>query len=146
MVGYRYLAAILLEVTYGKQITSLDNELVQVADRALEGTDAAGSPGSTLVDFFPICKYFIQWINVSCEGDCSRPGYSQVGTELVPGSGLQAPRDANSPPRRGMEGHGVRYSSVRNGVFLYSSIIHVLLVDGKDRPPARLSRAFSVRS
>lgn len=107
MVGHRYLAAILLEVTYGKQITSLDNEFVQVANRTLEGTDAAGSPGSTIVDFFPIRKYFIQWINFSCEGDCSRPGYSQVGTELVPWSGLQAPCDENSPPRRGLEKHGV---------------------------------------
>ncbi|KAI0655728.1 cytochrome P450 [Cubamyces menziesii] len=57
-----YLAAILMEVTYGKQVTSLDDELVQVAELALEAGNDSGSPGSLLVDFFPILKYFPSWL------------------------------------------------------------------------------------
>ncbi|KAI0334306.1 cytochrome P450 [Cubamyces sp. BRFM 1775] len=57
-----YLAAILMEVTYGKQVTSLDDELVHVAELALEAGNDSGSPGSLLVDFFPILKYFPSWL------------------------------------------------------------------------------------
>ena len=46
-----------MEVTYGKQVTSLDDELVQVAELALGAGNDSGSPGSLLVDFFPICEW-----------------------------------------------------------------------------------------
>lgn len=52
--GRRYVAATMLEITYGRRITSLKDEMVEVADRALEGINAAGSPGSMIVDFFPV--------------------------------------------------------------------------------------------
>ncbi|KAH9886921.1 cytochrome P450 [Cubamyces lactineus] len=57
-----YLAAILMEVTYGKPVTSLDDEFVRVAELSLEAGNDSGSPGSLLVDFFPILKYFPRWL------------------------------------------------------------------------------------
>ncbi|EIW56875.1 cytochrome P450 [Trametes versicolor FP-101664 SS1] len=56
-----YLASIMLEITYGKRVMSLDDELVRVAERGIEGANSAGSPGSMLVDFFPILKYIPTW-------------------------------------------------------------------------------------
>ncbi|KAL1938286.1 hypothetical protein VTO73DRAFT_11737 [Trametes versicolor] len=57
-----YVAATMLEITYGRRITSLQDELVQVADRALEGINVAGSPGSMIVDFFPALKEIPVWM------------------------------------------------------------------------------------
>ncbi|KAL1938285.1 hypothetical protein VTO73DRAFT_11736 [Trametes versicolor] len=57
-----YVAATMLEVTYGKQITSMNDELAEVADRAIDGINAAGSPGSRIVDFFPILKELPIWM------------------------------------------------------------------------------------
>ena len=45
----------MLEITYGVRVTSLDDELVKTVERATVETVLAGSPGSMLVDFFPIC-------------------------------------------------------------------------------------------
>ena len=47
----------MLEMTYGKRITSLDDDLVTVADRAIDGINEAGTPGAIIVDFFPLCTY-----------------------------------------------------------------------------------------
>ena len=44
----------MLEITYGVRVTSLDDELVKIAERATVETVLAGSPGSMLVDFFPV--------------------------------------------------------------------------------------------
>ena len=44
----------MLEIAYGVRVASLDDELVKVAERATVETVLAGSPGSMLVDFFPI--------------------------------------------------------------------------------------------
>ncbi len=52
----RYVAATLLEITYGRRLTSMDDELVQLAQRSLTAANEGGSPGSMLVDFFPVCK------------------------------------------------------------------------------------------
>ncbi|KAI0630802.1 cytochrome P450 [Trametes polyzona] len=57
-----YLASILLEITYGLPIKSLDDEIVRLADRAIHGTNAAGRPGAVPVDFFPILKYIPTWV------------------------------------------------------------------------------------
>ena len=42
-------------MAYGHRISSLDDELVALNERVTEETVLAGSPGSMLVDFFPIC-------------------------------------------------------------------------------------------
>ncbi|KAI0364042.1 cytochrome P450 [Pilatotrama ljubarskyi] len=57
-----YIAAIMVEVTYGFRVTSLQDELVQVAERGLNGVVAGGNPGSRLVDFFPILKHMPTWL------------------------------------------------------------------------------------
>ncbi|KAI0675604.1 cytochrome P450 [Trametes maxima] len=56
-----YLAAELLEITYGRRVDSLDDELVRVAERGLDTVVDAGRPGSVPVDFFPFLKYVPSW-------------------------------------------------------------------------------------
>ncbi|KAI0351218.1 cytochrome P450 [Trametes cingulata] len=57
-----YVGATMLEITYGRRITSLEDELVAVADRAIEGVNNAGTPGSMIVDFFPVLKGLPEWM------------------------------------------------------------------------------------
>ncbi|CDO76601.1 hypothetical protein BN946_scf184868.g15 [Trametes cinnabarina] len=57
-----YVAAIMLEIAYGKRVDSLEDELVAVADRALEGINRAGTPGAMIVDFFPSLKMLPTWL------------------------------------------------------------------------------------
>ena len=45
----RWAAAIVLEIAYGVRVTSLDDQLVKMAERATVETVLAGSPGSMLV-------------------------------------------------------------------------------------------------
>nr|ANC28042.1 cytochrome P450 [Polyporus umbellatus] len=58
----RWAAAIVLEVAYGYRVTHLGDELVQTAERTTVETVIAGSPGSMLVDFFPILKGIPLWM------------------------------------------------------------------------------------
>lgn len=70
----RFTAATVAEIAYGHTVTSLDDEYIHLADRTASETVEAGryasffgtdevhfidlvihSPGSMLVDFFPIC-------------------------------------------------------------------------------------------
>lgn len=46
-----------MEITYGHRIHSMDDEYVKLARNATVETVLAGSPGSMLVDFFPVCKW-----------------------------------------------------------------------------------------
>ncbi|KAI0742423.1 cytochrome P450 [Daedaleopsis nitida] len=59
---YRYVAATLLEITYGQQLKSMEDEIVQLAERVALATNESGSPGSMLVDFFPILKQIPTWM------------------------------------------------------------------------------------
>ncbi|KAI0742416.1 cytochrome P450 [Daedaleopsis nitida] len=59
---YRYVVATLLEITYGQQMNSMQDELVQLAERALTAIVDSGSPGTMLVDFFPVLKYIPAWM------------------------------------------------------------------------------------
>ncbi|TBU28432.1 cytochrome P450 [Dichomitus squalens] len=54
---YRYVAGTLLEITYGQRLTSMDDLIVQLAERTVNATNESGSPASMLVDFFPILKH-----------------------------------------------------------------------------------------
>ena len=49
-----YVAATVLEITYGRRITSVHDDLLVLAERANTATNDCGSPGSMIVDFFPI--------------------------------------------------------------------------------------------
>ena len=44
----------MMEITYGHAVTSLDDPYIRIADMATSATVRAGSPGSMLVDFFPL--------------------------------------------------------------------------------------------
>ncbi|KAI0338581.1 cytochrome P450 [Trametopsis cervina] len=62
----RFPAAVLTEVAYGHRVTGLDDKLIALAEKAGAETVRAGSPGSnpvgTLVEFFPILKYYPLWL------------------------------------------------------------------------------------
>ncbi|KAF8637102.1 hypothetical protein AX17_003006 [Amanita inopinata Kibby_2008] len=57
----RFAAATILKITYGRQITSVDDPFVLLAERAGTLTVESGSPAATLVDYFPIIKYVPTW-------------------------------------------------------------------------------------
>ncbi|KAI0640910.1 cytochrome P450 [Trametes meyenii] len=48
-----YFGGTMLEITYGRQVTSLEDEIVQMAERGINALNAGGPPAA-LVDFFPI--------------------------------------------------------------------------------------------
>ncbi|KAI0642045.1 cytochrome P450 [Trametes meyenii] len=56
-----YLGGMMLEVTYGRPVTSMDDPLFQLAEKGLESANTSGSAGSRLVDFFPILKFLPSW-------------------------------------------------------------------------------------
>ncbi|OJT11090.1 O-methylsterigmatocystin oxidoreductase [Trametes pubescens] len=56
-----YLAGVLLEITFGRSVESVDDELVSLAERALNGANHAGRAGSVPVDFVPILKHIPSW-------------------------------------------------------------------------------------
>lgn len=45
-----YLAGMLLEITFGRPVKSLDDELVHLAERAIDGMNQAGRAGAVPVD------------------------------------------------------------------------------------------------
>ncbi|THV04329.1 cytochrome P450 [Dendrothele bispora CBS 962.96] len=57
----RFAAASIMKVTYGKDVTSVDDPFVLLAERAGSLTVQSGTPAATLVDFFPIIKYLPEW-------------------------------------------------------------------------------------
>ncbi|KAI1795388.1 cytochrome P450 [Ganoderma leucocontextum] len=62
---YRYVAGTLLEITYGQRLTSMNDLIVQLAERTVNATNESGSPGSMLVDFFPILKHLPTWLPIA---------------------------------------------------------------------------------
>ncbi|EIW56878.1 cytochrome P450 [Trametes versicolor FP-101664 SS1] len=57
-----YLAGVLLEITFGRSVETVDDELVYLAERAMSGANHAGRPGSVPVDFIPILKHIPSWL------------------------------------------------------------------------------------
>lgn len=57
----RYAAAVILKITYGREITSVDDLFVQLAERAATLTVESGTPAATLVDFFPVLRHIPTW-------------------------------------------------------------------------------------
>lgn len=55
-IYFRFAAGIVLEIGYGRTVTSLDDEYIVQVDAAQEGIFLAGNPGSMFVDFLPICE------------------------------------------------------------------------------------------
>ncbi|KAF8904742.1 cytochrome P450 [Gymnopilus junonius] len=57
----RYAAGTILKITYGHEITSADDPLIQLAERAGTLTVEAGSTAANLVDFFPLMRHIPTW-------------------------------------------------------------------------------------
>ncbi|THU94635.1 cytochrome P450, partial [Dendrothele bispora CBS 962.96] len=57
----RFAAATIMRVTYGKNVTSVEDPFVQLAERAGSLTVQSGTPGASLVDLFPIIRYLPEW-------------------------------------------------------------------------------------
>ncbi|EIW56861.1 cytochrome P450 [Trametes versicolor FP-101664 SS1] len=58
---HRWAVGTIMEITYGHRIHSMQDEYVKLARDATVETVIAGSPGSMLVDFFPILKEIPVW-------------------------------------------------------------------------------------
>ncbi|KAH9916572.1 cytochrome P450 [Epithele typhae] len=59
---HKYVAGSIQEITYGRRLISMEDELVVFAERANTSTNDRGHPGSLLVDFFPMLKYIPTWM------------------------------------------------------------------------------------
>ncbi|KAI0632668.1 cytochrome P450 [Trametes polyzona] len=57
----RWAAGIIMEIAYGHRVTSIDDSFIALAEKTTVETVRAGSPGSMLVDFFPILKGLPLW-------------------------------------------------------------------------------------
>ncbi|KAJ8075174.1 hypothetical protein PM082_019502 [Marasmius tenuissimus] len=57
----RFAAATILKVTYGADVTSVDDMFIQLAERAGTLTVESGTPAATLVDFFPFMRHIPSW-------------------------------------------------------------------------------------
>lgn len=53
-----YLAGMLLEITFGRPVKTLDDDLVHLAEQAINGMNHAGRAGAVPVDFVPIREHF----------------------------------------------------------------------------------------
>ncbi|KAI0081411.1 cytochrome P450 [Panus rudis PR-1116 ss-1] len=58
----RFTAATITEITYGHTVTSLDDQYIHLAAQTAAETTENGTPGSMLVDFFPILKHYPLWL------------------------------------------------------------------------------------
>ncbi|KAI0363937.1 cytochrome P450 [Pilatotrama ljubarskyi] len=59
---HRWAVGTIMEITYGHRIHSMEDEYVKIARNATVETVLAGSPGSMLVDFFPVLKNIPVWM------------------------------------------------------------------------------------
>ncbi|KAJ3775821.1 cytochrome P450 [Lentinula raphanica] len=57
----RFSAGIIMKVTYGADVKSINDPLVQIAHRAELLTIESGTPSATLVDYIPALKYLPTW-------------------------------------------------------------------------------------
>ncbi|KAF9526217.1 cytochrome P450 [Crepidotus variabilis] len=57
----RYAAAVILKITYGHDICSVNDLFVKLAQRAATMTIESGSPAASLVDFFPALRHIPTW-------------------------------------------------------------------------------------
>ncbi|KAI0742440.1 cytochrome P450 [Daedaleopsis nitida] len=58
----RWSTGMIMDITYGHRISSLQDKYVKLAHDATAATVLAGSPGSMLVDFFPVLKNLPTWM------------------------------------------------------------------------------------
>ena len=56
------VTSIIFLVIYGKEITDLDDEYVQIAQLAIEGGSIATTPGAHWIEFLPLLRYLPSWL------------------------------------------------------------------------------------
>ncbi|KAI0642043.1 cytochrome P450 [Trametes meyenii] len=56
-----YLGSLMLQITYGRQVSSTDDHLFQLAEKAIYSANGAGTAGSVIVDFVPVLKHLPTW-------------------------------------------------------------------------------------
>ncbi|OJT11069.1 O-methylsterigmatocystin oxidoreductase [Trametes pubescens] len=57
-----YLAGMLLEITFGRPVRTVNNKLVCLAERVISRMNQAGRAGSVPVDFVPILRHIPSWM------------------------------------------------------------------------------------
>ncbi|KZT69384.1 cytochrome P450 [Daedalea quercina L-15889] len=58
----RFTRSIMLETIYGHTVTSRDDKYMQIADRALKGTNDVAAAGTNIVDALPILRHVPSWM------------------------------------------------------------------------------------
>jgi hypothetical protein len=53
----RFSASLIVQVAYGHEIKTDDDEYFRLAQEAIDAVNNAGPLGNTIVDFFPFCMY-----------------------------------------------------------------------------------------
>ena len=72
-----------MEITYGHRIDSLQDPYVKLAQHATEATVRAGSPGSMLVDFFPVCTSLF-FVFAFCSARTGADGETRTSVKKLP--------------------------------------------------------------
>ncbi|GLB43241.1 putative cytochrome p450 [Lyophyllum shimeji] len=58
---FRFTTAIIIDITYGRQVVSIDDPYVKIAEACAGVAAEAGAIGGTPVDLFPFLRYFPSW-------------------------------------------------------------------------------------
>ncbi|KAI0782100.1 cytochrome P450 monooxygenase [Abortiporus biennis] len=61
----RFTAGSVAEIVFGHTVGSVDDTYIRLSEKATKATAEIGSPGSMLVDFIPILKYWPTWFPAS---------------------------------------------------------------------------------
>lgn len=108
-----------MEITYGHRIHSMQDEYVKLARDATVETVIAGSPGSMLVDFFPICEqqHASGLPRTRAFSSCALTVFacSEGDPRLGPRRRLQAQRVQGPRPGSRTHGHALQHGQDRPG-------------------------------
>lgn len=61
-IVHRFTTAVIVEVSYGKTLSGPDDEYINVAQKFVEGFDAATVPGWYWVEYFPFLRHVPGWV------------------------------------------------------------------------------------
>ena len=52
----RFASTVILEIAYGRRIDRVDDPYMEITKEMADTADGTGEPGSSIIDFFPICE------------------------------------------------------------------------------------------
>ncbi|KAH8100092.1 cytochrome P450 [Cristinia sonorae] len=58
----RFTEALIVDIAYGHTVTTDDDKIIDLGERGNHAFAAVGNAGSTLVDFFPVLRYYPTWL------------------------------------------------------------------------------------